>query len=200
MTPNPMPSRKDFLTTSGRALGGAWLASNLSLVRDAAAKAVDAERRQEAYRVLSPEEARELEAVAEQIVPATDTPGARDAGVIRFIDQALDSFASEMSEPLRRGLDDLRARVEGAHGAGVRFSELDFDRQTEMLRAVEDTSFFQNARFLTVAGMFSLPSRGGNRNERGWEVLGFDERPVWQPPFGYYDERYRDAPAEENDR
>lgn len=191
MSPNPPPSRKEFLRTSGTALGGAWLVSNLSLVREAAAKAVEAGRRQEAYRVLSPDEARELEAVAEQIIPATDTPGARDAGVIRFIDQALDSFAGEMTGTLRSGLDDLRNRVGDVGGS--RFSDLDFDRQTELLRGVEDTPFFQSARFLTVAGMFSLPSHGGNRDERGWEVLGFDERRVWQPPFGYYDEEYRES-------
>lgn len=192
------PTRRDFLKRSGQALGGAWLMDHLALARKAAAKVVEAERRQEAFRVLSEAEVRELEAVAEQIVPATDTPGARDAGVGRFMDVALDSFAEDMTEPLRSGLDDLQERTAEARPGTERFSDLPFDEQTELLRELEETPFFQSARFLTVVGMFSLPSRGGNRDGKGWEVLGFEERPLWRPPFGYYDERYREEVGAED--
>lgn len=188
--PNPPPTRKEFLARSGHALGGVWLLGNLSLLREAAAAAVEAERRQEPFRVLSESEARELEAVAEQIMPATDTPGARDAGVVRFVDGALESFAADMVEPVRAGLRDLGERVTEAHPDATGFSDLGFDEQTALLRQVERTPFFQIARFLTVAGMFSLPSYGGNRDMAGWDLLGFEERPLWQPPFGHYDERY----------
>ena len=191
------PSRKQFLSWSGRALGGAWLLGDLAAVREAAAATVAAERRQEPFRVLDEDEIRELEAVAEQIIPATETPGARDVGVVRFMDTALDTFARPMLEPVRGGLAELQGRVEEAHPGTGRFSDLDFDDQTAVLREAEDTPFFQTARFLTVAGMFSLPSYGGNRDERGWEVLGFDERPIWEPPFGYYDERYGRGGEEE---
>lgn len=189
--PDTPPSRRDFLTRSGQALGGAWLFSNLALVRKAAARAAEADRRQDAFVFLGADEARDLEAVAEQIMPATDTPGARDVGVIRFMDQALDSFAGEMVGPVRGGLEDLNGRVRRAHSDVERFSELGFAEQTALLEEIEDGPFFQTVRYLTVVGMFSLPRYGGNRDEKGWEVLGFDERPVWQPPFGYYDERYR---------
>lgn len=191
--PNPAPTRKDFLHASARALGGAWLAAHLAPIREAAAEAAEARRSQQPYRVLTPEEARELEAVAEQILPATDTPGAADAGVIHFIDAALDSFAGEMAPVLRDGLERLERWVAERHPPGTRFSDLDFDAQTRILRDLEDTPFFESARHLTVAGMFSLPSRGGNRDEVGWRLLGFDDRPVWEPPFGHYDGRRADA-------
>ena len=40
---------------------------------------------------------------------------------------------------------------------------------------------------LTQAGMFALPEYGGNRDHKGWELIGFEHQHVWQPPFGYYD-------------
>ena len=190
---NPSPSRKDFLKRSGQVLGTAWLLGDASGVREAAAAAVEAARHQEPYGVLRPEEVRELEAVAEQIIPTTDTPGARDAGVVRFMDTALDGFAAGMLPPIRAGLEDLRGRTAEVHSADVRFSDLEFDDQTALLRQFEPTPFFQTVRFLTIAGMFSLPSYGGNRDGAGWEVIGFEERPIWQPPFGYYDERIREG-------
>jgi hypothetical protein len=42
-------------------------------------------------------------------------------------------------------------------------------------------------RFLTIAGTFANPSWGGNRDKIGWRLLGFEDRFVWQPPFGDYD-------------
>ena len=35
--------------------------------------------------------------------------------------------------------------------------------------------------------MFADPSWGGNREQAGWKLLGFDPRGIWQPPFGAYD-------------
>ena len=45
-------------------------------------------------------------------------------------------------------------------------------------------------RYLTLAGMFSLPEHGGNRDQIGWRLLGFENRHAWQPPFGFYDADY----------
>ena len=36
-------------------------------------------------------------------------------------------------------------------------------------------------RMLTLCGMFALPSWGGNRDEAGWKLLGFEDRHAWQP-------------------
>ena len=47
-------------------------------------------------------------------------------------------------------------------------------------------------RMLTLCGMFALPSWGGNRDEAGWKLLGFEDRHAWQPPFGFYDAEARE--------
>lgn len=141
------------------------------------------------FRVLTPEQAREIEAVAEQILPTDDTPGARDAAVVRFIDLALEGFARADRGTLIEGLDELATAVRRRHGDGTAFSELRFEDQTAVLREIEETAFFGTVRALTLLGMFSHPRHGGNRDRAGWRLLGFEDRGAYQPPFGWYDER-----------
>jgi hypothetical protein len=43
--------------------------------------------------------------------------------------------------------------------------------------------------------MFSNPSYGGNRDEVGWKLIGFEAPHPWQPPFGYYDADYAEKGA-----
>ena len=50
--------------------------------------------------------------------------------------------------------------------------------------------FFDLVRSLTVLGMFSSPKYGGNFAGAGWRLLGFEDRHVYAPPFGYYDRDY----------
>jgi hypothetical protein len=69
----------------------------------------------------------------------------------------------------------------------ARFATLSSQRQIELLHATEQTPFFQTMRFLTIAGTFANPSWGGNHDKIGWQILGFEDRFVWQPPFGDYD-------------
>jgi hypothetical protein len=56
-----------------------------------------------------------------------------------------------------------------------------------VLRDIEQTPFFQAARFDTIVGTFALPASGGNRDYAGWHKIGFDHQPRFQAPFGYYD-------------
>jgi gluconate 2-dehydrogenase gamma chain len=188
---DPQRSRRDFLQVSGTVLGGAWLALHLPAIEAAAAHA----RRTAggglgAVSVLTPEEARELDAIAAQIIPTDDLPGAREAGVVPFMDRAFETFAAGMLASVRAGLQELRATVRDRFPGVERFSDLDGPRQVEVLMGIEDTPFFGAVRFLTVAGMFADPSYGGNRDRVGWTLLGFDGHFVHQPPFGYYDAAY----------
>src|SRR5436305_8588133 len=48
-----------------------------------------------AFTVLTPAQALEISAIASQIIPSDDSPGAREAGVIYFIDRALATFDAE---------------------------------------------------------------------------------------------------------
>ena len=43
---------------------------------------------------------------------------------------------------------------------------------------------------LALLGLVALPKYGGNRDKLGWQLLGFEDRHFWQPPFGHYDADY----------
>lgn len=178
-------SRRAFLRASGGALGGSLLALHLPAIAVAAEAAAAAHQTGAAFRNLSALEAAGLEAVAARIIPSDDTPGAREIGVIHFIDQSLGSFMRDESGELRSGLAALDARAAAAGGKA--FAELDDVAQDALLREIEQTPFFGLMHYLTVAGMFSLPSYGGNRDHLGWKLLDFDHRHGWSPPFGHYD-------------
>ena len=136
---------------------------------------------------LSGIQARELGAVAEQIVPRTQTPGATDAGVVHFFDQSLEGFIAGPARSARDGVEPFTALLRAQHPEDEYFSQLPFDAQTRFLTTQESTGFFQTVRFLTLLGLFAMPAYGGNRDHAGWDILGFKHRHVWQPPFGYYD-------------
>jgi gluconate 2-dehydrogenase gamma chain len=186
------PTRRAFLETSGTVLSGAWLSVHLPAIRAAATCARRAFARGAGFVVLTPDEARELDAVAARIIPTDDTPGAREAGVIYFIDQALATFAQSMLQPLRGGLADLRQAVHASSPTAASFSALGADDQDAVLRTLEKSAFFGAVRFLTVAGMFGDPSHGGNRDEIGWKLLAFGGAHAYVPPFGYYDREYHE--------
>src|SRR5439155_1026760 len=59
-------------------------------------------------RALTPDQAELVAAIAEQILPETDTPGARAVGVHRFIGALLaESYSAEQRERFVAGLADL---------------------------------------------------------------------------------------------
>ena len=187
-----MNDRRAFLKTSGSGVGALMA---LQAVGIGALFSISCTRREvgAGFSNLTQDEAHELESIAGQIIPVTDTPGAVDAGVIYFIDAALDDgspFAGLL--PLfRQGLADLTQSVAALGTDAVKFSELNSSVQIDMLRAIENTPFFGNLRVLTLIGFLADPKYGGNRNGIGWDVIGLDNRHAWQPPFGYYDEQYR---------
>ena len=65
--------------------------------------------RDEKLSFLSAAEAADVEAVAAQIIPTDDSPGAREAGVVYFIDRALATFLSQLA-------GDYRAQLAGVSG------------------------------------------------------------------------------------
>ncbi len=70
-------------------------------------------------KALTLEQARILDIAAELIIPATDVPGAREAGVPQFVDRTLATYSTPAdAKTLRDGLDRLEADARVAHGAG----------------------------------------------------------------------------------
>lgn len=184
---NGPSTRREFIEASSALAGGTWLALHLPALEAAVAHARRALARRAPFEILTPEEAKELEAVAAQIIPTDETPGAREAGVIYFMDRALGSFGAQFLEPIRAGLPEPQKAARAKNPAARGFAELTAEQQTEVLRGLEQTPFFGAVRFLTVAGMFGDPSYGGNQDRLGWQLIGFDGGHAHQPPFGYYD-------------
>lgn len=105
-------SRRDFLHSSSALLGGTWFAFHHPAVLRAALHARAAVAvGSPAFEVLTPEEATELEAIAAQIFPSDESPGAREAGVIHFMDRAFGTFAANLLTPVRGGLNELHVTV-----------------------------------------------------------------------------------------
>lgn len=182
----PSFSRRSFLRASGGVVGGSWLALSFPGLLGVARAAAAAREAGAAFLHLSLAEAAGLEAIAARIIPTDETPGAREAGVIHFIDQALGSFMAGSAGELRAGLEALDA-LAASMLDGQRFAALEPGVQDELLARIESTPFFELMHYLTVAGMFSLPSHGGNREYLGWQLLGLSHRHAWVPPFGFYD-------------
>ena len=139
---------------------------------------------------LSPAEAADVEAVAAQIIPTDDSPGAREAGVVYFIDRALATLFPQLAGDYRAQLADFQTAFRGRHPSAASFAALPSDQQIAYLKTVDETPFFNTTRLLTLLGMFSLPAYGGNRDGVGWKLLGFEDAHVFRPPFGYYDRDY----------
>tara|TARA_B110001454_G_scaffold216132_1_gene238840 strand:- start:73 stop:654 length:582 start_codon:yes stop_codon:yes gene_type:complete len=139
---------------------------------------------------LSVGEATEVDAIINQIVPGGATPGAREARVLYFIDNALGSFFLAQLPAFRKGLTEFGAGYAARFGAGKTFASAPEAQQQAWLQEVEKTPFFMAVRRLTVLGLIALPKYGGNHNNLGWKLIGVEDNHYWEPPFGYYDKDY----------
>ncbi len=112
-------------------------------------------------RALTSAQAQVLEVAVDLIMPATDTPGAREAGVARFIDRALATFyGPDQVKRLKDGLDQMQADALAAYGTG--FTALGGPRQTELLTRYDaeaakqpQSHFFALMKQATLVGFFT---------------------------------------------
>jgi gluconate 2-dehydrogenase gamma chain len=185
-------SRRSFLRAMTGALGVSWLALDWSDVAAAAHGAHLAAAAPDASSMsfLTRAEAAVVEAVSAQVIPSDDTPGAREAGVVFFVDRALATFFSPIANDFRAQLSEFEVRCRARYPANRSFATLSSEQQIEYLGTVEHDAFFARMRLLTVLGMFAMPAYGGNRDGVGWKLLGFEDQHLFEPPFGYYDRDY----------
>ena len=187
-------SRRRFLQSSGGSLGFAWLLANWPQIVAAASHAHEASTaggERAGFRLLDTAQARDLEAIAAQIVPSDDTPGAREAAVVHFIDHVHVGPWSGGAAQFLEGLRDFQARCARHHPGTPHFADLGTEDQLTYLQHVERTPFFEQVRFLTVVGLLASPRYGGNFQKSGWKLVGFVDQHAWQPPFGHYDAGYQ---------
>lgn len=182
-------SRREFL--QGSLAGGTLLRGGIAGLAALSQAACSARDEGAQFDILSTAEAREIEAISARILPTTDTPGAREAGVVWFFDKALGSFMAAQLDFLRTGLVDFQASISSTFHGAVRFSDLDEADQDTYLATRDQTPFFGIVRFLTLAGMFGMSSYGGNKDAVGWKLLGLDPKQHgYQSPFGHYDAEF----------
>jgi gluconate 2-dehydrogenase gamma chain len=185
MADSTAPDRREFLATAAGALGGSWLLAALPVLGSLAACARDAAERGAPLATLTEAEGETMSAFAAQILPSDELPGATEAGAVHFIDAALAGPFAGMLPLIREGLADLDRRATTAGSA--RFASLPSSGQIAVMRQIEQTPFFFNARMLTVMGVLSEPSYGGNRESVGFDLVRRETASSWQPPFGWYD-------------
>jgi gluconate 2-dehydrogenase gamma chain len=185
-------SRRRFVLSSATGISAAWVATHWPAILAAADHAHRAAQAASPPKlaVLTTEQATEIEAIASQIIPTDDGPGAREAGVIYFIDRALKTFASSQNGAVADGIAQVQEKTKELFPGVTKFSAASSEQQIAVLKAMENTPAFGLFRFHTVCGFLADPSRGGNRNEIGWKLIGFDSSHAFQPPFGYYDKDY----------
>jgi hypothetical protein len=124
---------------------------------------------------LTPEQGALVRAIANRILPRTDTPGAADVGVPAFIDLLYGEF---MTDAERRMLTDGLAETEKTARSteGASFAALTAERQDALLRGIaraeegRDQGFFRLIRSATVLGYFTSEEVGRN-------VLNYDPVP-----------------------
>jgi gluconate 2-dehydrogenase gamma chain len=172
-----------------------------------------------------------VEAAMARIIPTDDTPGAREAGSVDFVDRYLTGIGYIYARPDGNGFERLEGRQADAwqqrvdlarskYVAGVEeldrlchedyqsdFVSLEEDQQDAMLRRIEragspeaerawkdtpaiayggpvepalqqtnaeaDLDFFNLLVTHTRQGFLSDPVYGGNRDQVGWQVIGF---------------------------
>lgn len=132
-------------------------------------------------RALTPQQSETVATIAELIIPKTDTPGARDAGVPAFIDVMLADWADdEQRQMFTAGLANVDERAR-AHFA-KNFTGCSPDQQTQILTDLDaelarlrdtksDTSknFFNAMKWLTLTGYYT--SEVGATSELHYRVV-----------------------------
>lgn len=129
------------------------------------------------------DEASALDALVARIVPGDESdPGAREAGVVTYIDRALAGPYAEWQLAYREGLRLLNAHAIETHGDRFRaLTEADQDTMVGSLEANEipgfggtgSADFFAMVWAHTIEGLLGDPAYGGNRNGIGWKLIGF---------------------------
>jgi gluconate 2-dehydrogenase gamma chain len=209
--PSPLFDRRAFLSKSAAGLSAAWLTAQWPAMVSAAAHAHAAVAAPvpAKFDFFTPEEAAEVEAVASRIIPSDETPGAKEAGVVYFIDRAIATFASDTQKTYREGLPEFQAFVNEKFPGVKSFSAATAEQQDSILEELSKTdqgsngrrrgrgdsnsqTFFETVRFHTIAGFLIDPDsdRRGNRDGVGWKVIGRDREHMFEPPFSLIDKDY----------
>ena len=177
--------RREFITIPAKSLGGILvytLAGKPRLLHAEEASVTVS------LRFFSQDEARTIGAACERIMPSDESgPGAKEAGVVIYIDRQLagpygtDRYRYTKGPFVEAGpeygyqgkANPQEIYRHGLRALGSRFAALEPQGQDDVLRAIEKSVFFRMLRAHTIEGMFSDPLHGGNAGMIGWQLIGF---------------------------
>ena len=109
-----------------------------------------------------------LASISELIIPATDTPGAIEAGVPQFVELILsDWHTADERQPVQDGMAKLDADCMAAYGKA--FPACSNAQQAEALAATEGSSMFTMLKALVIHGYFT--SKLGASAQRGYNPM-----------------------------
>lgn len=170
--PDQKLDRRTFFMTTGVSIGGAALFYSCHPPV-------------ESWSYLQEVEARILDAMLDRIIPGDEDPGAREAGVIYFIDRQLAGPYQRYQQDYRIGLKNVQATSEAVHG--VSFDQLSPQQQTAILERLEENdvspeiwsdpsaaSFFSLVANHAMQGFYGSPIHGGNKDFASYRMLGID--------------------------
>jgi gluconate 2-dehydrogenase gamma chain len=194
----PPMRRRQFLVLSAASIGGVLVYSLDRRASRLFAQEKSTQTLKIPLRFFTEEEALIVAAAAARIFPSDDSgPGAKEAGVVIYIDRQLggpygrDRFRYtqgpfDENAPLEFGYqgketpsETYREGLKGLKG----FDKLSPEEQDKKLQQMESTHFFALLRQNTIEGMFSDPVHGGNVDMVGWQLVGFPG-----PRMSNYDE------------
>ncbi len=161
-------TRRDALKQVALLLGGAISAPTLAGALDAATRRRPWTAPGWAPRTLSTDQMELVALIADHIIPATDTPGARAAGVQGFVDTLLtDHYPAEERDRFLAGLASCDTQATAAHGKG--FVACTPEQQVALLSAMDEAAypethdaapapdvwFFRRVKELTLVGYYT---------------------------------------------
>jgi hypothetical protein len=169
-----------------------WLAACRSR-NDAPAVAVDtksdAGARPTAGRVFAAREWKTVDAIVSRILPSDDGPGAREAGVVGFIDRQLSAPPLSVIAPavveLAKRIDLHAQKLHGRAYADLSHTEQDAIltklSRAELSISLPERPLFDALHNLTLEGFLSDPNHGGNLDQVGWKYVRFAEPTLREP-------------------
>jgi gluconate 2-dehydrogenase gamma chain len=130
------------------------------------------------WRFFTDEEAATAAGICGQIIPTDQDPGARDAGVVNYIDLQLSRRFRRYRAIYRQGLAEVDASSRAKFGKP--FVSLGANDQVQVLTEIEEKSkvFFDLILNHTRQGFYGDPRHGGNRYMASWKMVGLPFPPV----------------------
>ena len=178
--------RREFFTLSAASIGGVLV---YSLDRHVSRLSAESDQSiRIPLRFFTEAEALIVASATARIFPADEAgPGAKEAGVVVYIDRQLAGpwgrdrhrYTQEPfyeNAPAQFGYQG-RATPQQIYRRGLKelkdFDRLEPAQQDEKLKPMEGTLFFSLLRQNTIEGMFCDPLHGGNQEMIGWQLIGF---------------------------